>query len=505
MNNQKCESVDYSSRIISPADTFYEPTGKARFIIDIIDDATLAYGKMRTTLHPDTLALNGLLLLRHKGWVRHAEVKDVVGFNLGPTALNTRLHKLSRSIEEMTDFPDAVESQGNGKHATLRLSPFLDFNDIRGIPGGFGVIHERYDEQSLPRTVFVTAEHRRRALSHLFQRYTEHPQVALHMAYLQYENEQKSKEETELSPDDIHTLLAYIECGLHAYLHNDDEEAKLHATNAYYSLLASVTPMVTGLAASKSWIHMEELVQEGLACITETIMDLSGNEDLRKTAEGFYPICLSIASHKYSNFITREVAANRCMSTKALRLEHLIQAVEKRFVQEHHRIPTELEVHAELNDPSISLQRVGNAILRMQFGHPGTSHYDQYEHIDRSAALSAAIDDQIERVYREDIATKVFADETITVKEKVMLSLYYGIFVENLRGAEIRKTKKGPVFTYPYDATTFESLAQQTVGNMPILGSMLDYSHRGVGKILEAARAKAHADLEQIVGDDTSF
>ncbi|HEU5121877.1 MAG TPA: hypothetical protein VFT59_03445, partial [Candidatus Saccharimonadales bacterium] len=417
----------------------------------------------------------------------------------------TRLHKLSASIEEITDLPHAVETQGNAQSSLIRLSPLLDFNDTRETIPTSGVIQEWYDQYDVPRTTFATSEYRRRALSHLFHQFAESPQAALYLARLQAENSQKSQKEVELPDYRIYSILAYIENGLHAYLHDEDEEAQAMGTYAYYNLLASTVPMVTGLAKSKSWIHTEELIQEGMACVTEAIMDFSGSEDLVSVAEDFYPMCLSRLSFKFSNFITAEVAAKRAMSTKALRLELLIREVEKSFAQEHGRVPTEAEIYAELDDPTISPKRISNALYRMQFGLTGMSYYNRLENVDRSALLMAAIDDQIEQIYREDIAAKVFASRWITDKEKVTLSLYYGIFVENLRGMEVRKTKAGPVFTYPYDAASFDLLAQQTVGNQRGLGAILDYTHRGVGKILEAAREKAHAELEEIVGDDPAF
>jgi RNA polymerase sigma factor (sigma-70 family) len=443
----------------------------------------LTFDEQVVDVGPEVLAVNALLLKRDQLPLRSEELQKSIGVDQLTEAFARQLGSVATKLLAATGA-ELVEVNGPTRDSmTYRLSPQVRLVDHRNKPKEDPLTFTRnYAKNRLMNAAEVNAKTydsiRKTILTTLVREYSNHDRVrpalnrlyldnapAIQKRYLDYEDWPKK--------DECDYYLSQIEAGLAAVLGEKDDagaqEAVFKMIVAYHSLYYRHVYLIHGLARKFMNIRSpyEDLFQAGSVALMEFIMGYSsqkeeGTDNLEST---FTSDALYALGKQMSHFNVFE-HTSRLPSRIRERQRNIQQATEL-FIQEQRRHPTFEQIAQMLG---LTKKQVIEAV----------SDHRAYE--DAANGNDGFFDRSIESFSQEEEIRYLLQEDILTEREKIIISLHYGIFASHLGGATVTSGTNGHgTFIYPHSE---EMMPQSTAMSALQMSKLLGVGTSAISSIL---------------------
>lgn len=491
-------------------------------VIQIVDDDRLASqdGERVITLRPDCLMLNGLLLFRNT-WATGSDIRSRVGLHIKHTGFMNRVSHLHEGLRYLIGISgNLIETNGytNWRKA-YKLSERLIFSDERSNPERtaqqYGITSpivpfEEYD--GTQRLQFAATEDRRKLLGALFREYANLPEVrhaeevVWGVAAGHKQAQQLEKSAPQMSPPEVYAQFLEIDKGAVAFAQPAQNEltriAGTASVIAYHKLLASVLPLVKRVTFSYGKTYLgrldDEFFQLGCEAAVKVIMDLGGDKNLLESCEYFYIRCAKKVDYAMLQAMRDDHLHMKHVTETDYHLSRKIRKAQESLRHSLSREPSTQEIARHIEEPTLDVQE---RMAAMAAPDVSISSFDGADSIVLDQEYpDDNIDRQLELFYYQDLVDYLFASSFLTDRQKIVLSLGYGVYTSRLRGATLRNRKSYNVFIYPYTQEGFNEMVQRiNTGSPTHIGRVVGLDPNGVQKLLDNGKAGARSLLKDFM------
>lgn len=473
-----------------------ETAGGDPVVFEITKPTEIAYGEYVIDVSTRVLALNALLLERDK-WATSGRLRDY-GSDLHRTVFNRHILWVRDELSAATG-QELLFMDGYGQSMKYRLSERIQLVDKRKMTAEDDTLASLAAEitpssdasQGVEGLHFKDNSVRRRIVASAIRSAIKLPGAYSRMTNVLGENWQQvtaylNPASERLSSEDCHAFFEKIEKGLVAALQEEQtpetEAARIDMLEAYLSMYYKHLFIVDILARQlmKSRERYDDLFQEGCIALTKALMSYtrenSSGEDGTFGSSAYTWIKGSMLYYLYNKEglirLPKHVAERRRQIRRAL----------DEYIQDHGSYPT-VENIAEI--VSLTPSQVREAIV-------DTYGSQTIENIDLA---DNSFDPELNRTLIHEEIHDLLRDDGLTTREKIVLSMRFGIFVPSLGGACF--AAKGKVtFEYPYSP---EGMPPERQGNYTIslaeLAKLLGLTSTAINGIERKGLRKARSIL----------
>jgi RNA polymerase sigma factor (sigma-70 family) len=456
--------------------------------IAITGPSELTQDERTINIKTQLLAYNALLLCRDRP-AANSELRSF-GLNMSGSTLRDHLDALSQRLCELTG-EDVLDMQGSVRWRTYMLSPRLQLTDERNninssLKRKLQQLAVSYPEKlaDFSPTHLVTFKDkptRQRALAMTIRDYSACPEIRkdIRKALESFPTVPGSAMDQKIwhdyqkpSQEKCEELFTQIEYGLAAAILHDDPKHDIQAATdmvaAYHQLYFSHLFMVKRLAGELCDSRQEHqyLFEIGSAELIKAIMNYKiitaeGSAKGTFASLAYETIKQDMIHYRYFDNempydIPKSLIENRRLVVKAI----------DNYISKYKRMPANSEVAQELE---LTADRIKMALY---FSFRGA---DVADYVDSPLDEDAnRFEDDLRSYMAEmeihDMFSETDHSDSLTDREKVVLSLRYAIFVPGLAGTEI-SAKGKVVFTYPHSVESLPQFAPSQAQIATMLGS----------------------------------
>lgn len=393
------------------------------------------------------------LLLKRDAWTGSSELRDF-GTDQHRTTFNSHVLWIGNALARAANT-ELLHARGYGRGMEYRLSERMQLVDERDVEPSDPTQSQRLITSKPPnldeygpdnKVAFRDDMARRTVFSAAIRDAAKLPGAEAAANKVLGVNWQsvstyKTPVAERLSADDCLSLFAVIERGLAAAVQDeqtaDTEQARIQMLTSYLQLYYAHLFMVDICARDymKFRSRYDDLFQEGAMGLTKATMHFT--ETSAEGASGsFYSAAFSATKGSILHYLMRNSGLIRLPEHVVERRRKIRHAVED-YTTQHRRTPSIDDIASEL---AITTDQIKEAIADVD-GQP----------LDNEAAIKDEQD--FDKELREEMVYsevhELFLGDDLTEREKIVMSLRFGIFATALSGAEF--TSDGEVlYTYPY-------------------------------------------------------
>lgn len=467
--------------------------------VDITGPTELSQGERSIDIKTQLLAYNALLLCRDKP-MANGELRDL-GLSVHMDTLKDHLGALAQKLRELTT-ENVLDKQGSGRWTTYRLSPRLQLMDKRqdinsSLQSKLRQLAIDYpqdlaDFNPTQPVTFKDEQTRRTALAMTIRDHSALPEVrralrSFHTLPGFAPDREGWEDYVKPSQEECVDLFTKIEYGLASAILDDNPghnlQPAIDMVVAYHQLFFGHLFMAKYIAdiLCRSAQEHAYLFEIGSSELLKAIMKYKlrmpdGQEGGTFASLAYETIFQSMRNYKALGYdgpynVPKSLVENQRLVAKAY----------GNFIAKHNRTPTSKEMAEELGltvdqiKTAMSFSLVSKDIADL---NNVTDNPNQFEDDLRSYMAEVEIHDMFRETNHPD---------SLTDREKIVLSLRYAIFLPPLAGTEIRA--KGEVaFTYPHSVENLPQCAPSQAQVATMLGSSEMTINRAEKTALHKAR-----------------
>lgn len=499
-------TIDFSSTIV-PFEQIPDTLTSYRhgaLGIEIAGDRSLKHGEQAITVVPDLFALNSLLLAGGR-WVTFAHLKDSVGFPYTSPNFTRRMNMLNDSLKELTGVSEGVERRGEAQSRVARISPEFTFREGRGAEENrwlqLGITG---DDEKIS---FESMGRRREILGKMFQGFVNE-KVVVHEMRRMHEESLRLRRGVEMPPEMVYEQLLRIEQAAATFLSSTSQEwteaeydILCWGTMAYHKLYMSVEPMLRGICINAGRYSAgqltEDMLQGARLEVLKAILQFGHEGVLEEKARYFYAHCNEAIRGSISDTILESVTAHKHITHREYYLHTRISEAHWRLSQDG-KDTALAQIVKEIGDPELTVEEVRKCIDRTQRGVLRPDALEKgWEYLPGSADFEETEDNRLlDNILFANAINQLFENPTLSPKEKIMVSLTYGVWSPSLRGHVVRNGRDGESFEYPSTQEEFNDVVEGRMQSYRRLADILPYSHKGINNIVVGALKKARLFLD---------
>lgn len=437
------------------------------------------------------------------------QMREAYNFKLSDAAFNIAMQKLLGEFNEITDTPivkvDKVKPpKGRSVPTYTLMAGVVDkrkdellgvrfFNEVE-----YEGIQPERDKSGY--IAFRGPAYRERVFSSMMKEIASHPSVqSAFTHYLEGHYTGRSNERRlgsfvgypELDEEVELELVHAVDRGLTDFVEGGkDEEKQINAANAVFRLYMHNAKLVANYAASFSTnetSRYHELYQEGSTGLMIAIAQ-TGTNNLKGR---FY---YSAGWHIRNAMIgwlrnADDLSPKRYEQKRDLRM---IKDVADQLQLNGQQQTIDAFSEATGFSPKKVVALLNSATNFVSLEAP----IEGAENLTHGSSIAEwALDDALEALYMQDDIDTLFASQELTDKEKVTLSLQFGVYRSMLAGAEMAFRGHGVVFIYPYSEEDFCNL-QQKIKSLQSLDEFFDLASGTLWRVSSEALRKARHVLK---------
>lgn len=415
-------------------------------------ELTFENGNVTPLDPPLTDVFNALLITRDQ-FLSAEKIREKTDSQVTTPQLKKRIGALAATLLESART-DIIEVDGHDLSTlTYRITPLLTITDRR--PELTGTLSEHpiarlrnfvaSQEAYTPKT-------RTTVMSFLLQAYSNHPRIRSRLTTLYRQNiiatQQGYLPDNGIPTDqDCEAYFMRIEKGIVSVFEERDlsraEELSIDMVDAYHTLYYRHTFLIGALTQQfrRDQVPYEELFQEGNFAFLELITSYISDDHTAADSEGStfaedVTHAISLRMKSLSGYSKEKV-----MTPTVMRRRAAIDEAREAYMEQHGHQPTfrQLASILGLTNKEV-IEAVANPHRERKAPEPALDKAEeQRRHFVRELE-NEAFQEGVQDLLQGDI---------LTPREKIVVSLYFGIFVEGLVGANFVARSS---FLYPYSA-----------------------------------------------------
>lgn len=489
MESRHAENIAIVSRELIP--DIDPPEDQEPIQISITGNTELTFDQEAVVdVESELLALNALLVNRGKA-LRSEELQEKIE-PASPKAFKKQLGAIAAKLFRATEM-ELIEVTGpTGGTMTYQLSPRITLVDERDKPKEDNLTTlRRQAEKAQKEDTLSAALIRKKTLTAIVRDYAKQSKVRYDVLFSKSNASatlsRHALYETWPKKEECEQYITEIEAGINAVLNQTDNVDETLSTlmSAYHTLYYQHLYPIHGLAEKyrSQWASYEDLFQEGSLALIEFIIDYASRvrplSDSPTSDENPFTSEALVAIARRMSHVDNFEHDSELPEKTRIRKQSIILTTEL-FLQEHGRHPTFDEI-ATLT--SMKKQIVIEALADVRQFTEIMEH--QQEPIDQSLDTFTTL----QKVH------DILAEEAITEREKIIISLYYGLFTTSLSGARFTAiAKDADRFVYPY---SIEDMPENTTLSMNTISRLLRIETAKAYAILHSGLAKGRSILSK--------
>lgn len=471
-----------NAALLDDEDALRAPDQNEPLGINIIGPDQLEYQGRSAHMSPAVLALNGLIMCRRDGFVAASVIRDRVGYDASHSSFREDIELIQDTLVSLTDQDATVETSGRCRVKQYHLSDLLDFIDRREDAASDPKFRQAFFELASPVpgasefsdgwVEFRTNDARRRAFAAMLREVAVEPSVRWFGRQLM-----EGGWPHQLPSESLEDNLRYTEKALATFV-QPDYDANRHRSvlidgaMAFQEMLFSAFRRTDGAARhmteSQKGRLRDELFQDATEGLMEYIMTFrKDDQDGGTLAQFFYTKMAMVATGKMLHRLDEERWQALGVSDRKIRLIRRIHKEGGGLVQALGREPSPAELAdklgTEVDDIEEALhmmERSNNSIDRQYLVDKHGDYHDIEYEMTRAALRSDEIEDMIDHLDKRRQIDIVFDSNQIKTRDKIALSIYYGVYVSSLAGERFAKfthdSKES--FIYPDNEADFNTV-----------------------------------------------
>lgn len=412
-----------------------------------------------------------------------SQLRDAYGFNGTTAAFSAAMQKLLQEIGEATDAPllhiedVRVPPSRRPRPGYVLQAPVVDRRVGRSAEGWLALNVAVTDNGEVGldergHVLFGSSGGREQVVSRMLGAFASHRQVEQgltamlrgHIGRRSYQNRILPVGRYSMLDEEVELELFHaVEEGIYDFVQTGGEEKPkvILAVLSALRLYLQHGHLIGGYATSMSRgnpADYPELYQQGAMGLLTAV----GQTSLARR-EAYGPFTYT------AGWYIRNAMVRWFYDTKGLFPLHSSQKQALDSMKDASNVLVERGVNvsrqALAEETGFSLARVSALFARTAEGVYLEDKRPGYETATYGDVLSElTFEEKFDRVMLQEDVDVLFASPELTDREKIVLSLQYGVYSRRLAGAEMRARGKGLVFTYPYTEEDFDDVCRATDG-----------------------------------------
>ena len=518
MYEPKCERQ--SAAFLDDEQYLRAPNQDEAIEVNIIGDDHLERQGRAVHVAPAVLALNGLLMCRREGYVPAQTIRDRVGYDASHSSFREDMDTISEALIKLTSVPEALSRPGTSRAKRYHLSDLLDFIDRRQDamddpmlrPLFFDLIGEvpALDDFQDGRLEFESSDARRRAFAAMLREVSTQPSVRWFGQQLS-----KGKLSYQITDEALEEDCRLMERALVAYMQPDYaleryKDTLVGGAMAFQELLFSTLRRADTLAyqmtESKEGRLKKDLFQSAAESLMEHIMTFDKTDlDWGTLTQFFYGRMKKVMYGSMTHQLEEERWSSLGVSERKRRLIRRIQKESDELQQELQREPSPAEIADKLKadvddvDEALYMMERTNHSIDQEYFRGGDGNFQDIEYAMHRLHGVDEIEETIDHLDRKNQIDVVFGSDQLKERDKIALSVFYGVYVPSL--ARCRFTKgtheNKECFVYPDSLDDFNAAITAAEGSFKSTAALLGFDRVRLSHLIAGALATSRQVLKK--------